>query len=215
MDETKNLAEIEGLRQPGEGSGRSSDEAKNLADTEGSPFTSSQVEAIFFAALNERTAAERADYLARACGDNAKLRIARGTASESPSASGGFPGPARGGAASGRATRLGGRQRRPSRDHRPLPGDPAARARAASGGSTSPATTSSTDRWRSRCPTPSGSPAPRTSRRTWPRPGSSPSSTTPTSSRSTTSAGPTTGSATSSRSTSRGATWPSGCGRAG
>ena len=39
-----------------------------------SPCTPSQVEAIFFAALNEKTAAARADYLARACGDNAKLR---------------------------------------------------------------------------------------------------------------------------------------------
>ena len=48
-------------------------------------------------------------------------------------------------------------------------------ARAGSGGSTWPTTTTSTARWRSRCPTPSGSPAPRTSRRTWPRPASSPS----------------------------------------
>ncbi len=53
-------------------------------------------------------------------------------------------------------------------------------------------------RSRSRCPTRSGSPAPRTSRPTWPRPAPSPSSTTRTSSRSTTWAGPTTASATSS-----------------
>ncbi len=52
------------------------DEAKNLSDAKGeeSPCTPSQVEAIFFAALNEKTAAARADCLARACGDNAKLR---------------------------------------------------------------------------------------------------------------------------------------------
>ena len=75
MDETKNLSETEGSRQPAAGSGSSSDEAKNLSDTEGSPCTPSQVEAIFFAALNEKTAAARADYLARACGDNAKLRL--------------------------------------------------------------------------------------------------------------------------------------------
>ena len=74
MDETKNLSETEGSRQPVEGSGSSSDEAKNLSDAKGSPCTPSQVEAIFFAALNEKTAAARADYLARACGDNAKLR---------------------------------------------------------------------------------------------------------------------------------------------
>ena len=64
------------------------DEAKNLSDTEGSPCTPSQVEAIFFAALNEKTAAARADYLARACGDNATLRLARGTAPDRPSGSG-------------------------------------------------------------------------------------------------------------------------------
>ncbi len=75
MDETKNLSETEGSRQPALGSGSSSDEAKNLSDTEGSPCTPSQVEAIFFAALNEKTAAARADYLARACGDNATLRL--------------------------------------------------------------------------------------------------------------------------------------------
>ena len=75
MDETKNLPETEGSRQPVQGSGSSSDEAKNLSDTEGSPCTPSQVEAIFFAALNEKTAAARADYLARACGDNATLRL--------------------------------------------------------------------------------------------------------------------------------------------
>jgi eukaryotic-like serine/threonine-protein kinase len=34
----------------------------------------SQVEAIFFAALDQKTAAERADYLARACGDESELR---------------------------------------------------------------------------------------------------------------------------------------------
>ena len=45
------------------------------AEGEGSPWTPSQVEAIFFAALNEKTAAARADYLARACGDNATLRL--------------------------------------------------------------------------------------------------------------------------------------------
>ena len=50
------------------------DETKNLSDAEGPPRTPSQVEAIFFAALNEKTAAARADSLARACGDNAKLR---------------------------------------------------------------------------------------------------------------------------------------------
>ena len=75
MDETKNLSETEGSRQPALGSGSSSDETKNLSDTEGSPCTPSQVEAIFFAALNEKTAAARADYLARACGDNATLRL--------------------------------------------------------------------------------------------------------------------------------------------
>jgi serine/threonine protein kinase len=74
MDETQKLPETEGSRQPGEGSGSSSDETKNLADTECSPCTPSQVEAIFFAALNEKTAA-RADYLARACGANATLRL--------------------------------------------------------------------------------------------------------------------------------------------
>ncbi len=47
------------------------------------------------------------------------------------------------------------------------------------------------------------------------RPAPWPGSTTRTSSRSTTSAAPRTASATSSPSTSRGATWPSGCGRAG
>ena len=76
MDETKSRSEIEGSRQPVEGSGSSSDEAKNLSDTEGSPCTPSEVEAIFFAALNEKTASARADYLARACGDNAKLCLA-------------------------------------------------------------------------------------------------------------------------------------------
>jgi hypothetical protein len=52
------------------------DETKNLSDAkgEGSAWTPSQVEAIFFAALNEKTAAARADCLARACSDNAKLR---------------------------------------------------------------------------------------------------------------------------------------------
>ena len=75
MDETKNLPETEGSRQPALGSGSSSDETKNLSDTEGPPCTPSQVEAIFFAALNEKTAAARADYLARACGDNATLRL--------------------------------------------------------------------------------------------------------------------------------------------
>jgi hypothetical protein len=76
LDERKNLSDIERSRQPAPDSGSSSDEAKNLSDVkgEGSPFTPSQVEAIFFAALNEKTAAARADYLARACGDNAKLR---------------------------------------------------------------------------------------------------------------------------------------------
>ena len=76
MDETKNLSETEGSRQPVEGSGSSSDEAKNLSDAEGSPCTPSQVEAIFFAALNEKTAAARADYLARACGDDASCAFA-------------------------------------------------------------------------------------------------------------------------------------------
>src|SRR4051812_45976790 len=75
MDETKSLSESEGLREPVEGSGSSSDEAKNLSDTKGSPCAPSQVEAIFFAALDQKTAAARADYLARACGDNAKLRL--------------------------------------------------------------------------------------------------------------------------------------------
>ena len=37
--------------------------------------TQSQVEAIFFAALDKKTAAERADFLARACGDDAELRL--------------------------------------------------------------------------------------------------------------------------------------------
>jgi hypothetical protein len=52
------------------------DETKNLSDAkgEGSARTPSQVEAIFFATLNEKTAAARADCLARACSDNAKLR---------------------------------------------------------------------------------------------------------------------------------------------
>ena len=102
-----------------------------------------------------------------------------------------------------------------SPEHRALPGDPAAGPRGASGGSTWPRTTTSTARWRSRCPTRSGSPAPRTSRPTWPRPRSSPSSTTPTSFRSTTSAAPTTACASWSPSTSRAPTWRSGCGRAG
>ena len=75
MDETENLSETKGSRRPVEGSGSSSDEAKNLSDTKGSPCTPSQVEEIFFAALNEETAAARADYLARACGDDAKLRL--------------------------------------------------------------------------------------------------------------------------------------------
>jgi eukaryotic-like serine/threonine-protein kinase len=75
MDETKRLSEIDGSRQPVEGPGSSSDEAKSLSDIKGSPCTPSQVEAIFFAALNEKTAAARADYLARACGDNAMLRL--------------------------------------------------------------------------------------------------------------------------------------------
>ena len=88
MDETKNLPETEGSRQPALGSGSSSDETKNLSDTEGPPCTPSQVEAIFFAALNEKTAAARADYLARACGDNANVAPARGTAPDSPSAGG-------------------------------------------------------------------------------------------------------------------------------
>ena len=73
MDETKSRSEIEGSRQPALGSGSSSDEAKNLSDTEGSLCTPSQVEAIFFAALNEKTA-ERADYLDHACGGDAALR---------------------------------------------------------------------------------------------------------------------------------------------
>jgi serine/threonine protein kinase/formylglycine-generating enzyme required for sulfatase activity len=51
------------------------DEAKNLSDAEGSPCTPSQVEAIFFAALSEATEAARADYLARACGGDAALRL--------------------------------------------------------------------------------------------------------------------------------------------
>jgi hypothetical protein len=46
MDETKSLSEIEGSRQPVEGSGSSSDEAKNLSDTEGSLCTPSPVESI-------------------------------------------------------------------------------------------------------------------------------------------------------------------------
>src|SRR6516165_7028300 len=75
MDETKSLSEAKGSRQPALGSGSSSDEAKNLSNTKGSPCTPSQVEAIFFAALNEKTASARADYLARACGDNANLRL--------------------------------------------------------------------------------------------------------------------------------------------
>ena len=83
-------------------------------------------------------------------------------------------------------------------------GSSARSARGDSAGSTWRTTTTSTAPWRSRCPTPSGSPAPRTSRPTWPRPAPSPGSTTRTSSRSTTWAGPTTGSATSSPSTSRG-----------
>jgi serine/threonine protein kinase len=76
LEETKNLSDIERSRQPAPGSGSSSDEAKNLSDAkgEGAPFTPSQVEAVFFAALNEKTAAARADYLARTCGENAKLR---------------------------------------------------------------------------------------------------------------------------------------------
>ena len=47
-----------------------------MSDARGeeSAWTPSQVEAIFSAALIEKTAAERADYLARARGDNAKLR---------------------------------------------------------------------------------------------------------------------------------------------
>ena len=57
MDETQKLPEIEGSRQHALGSGSSSDETKNLSDSEGSPCTPSQVEAIFFAALNEKTAA--------------------------------------------------------------------------------------------------------------------------------------------------------------
>ena len=69
------LPETEGSRQPAPGSGSSSDETQNLSDAEGPPCTPSQVEAIFFAALNEKTAAARADYLARACGDNATLRL--------------------------------------------------------------------------------------------------------------------------------------------
>ena len=88
MDETKDLPETEDSRQPAPGSGSSSDETKNLSDTEGPLCTPSQVEAIFFAALNEKTAAARADYLARACGDNAKLRLARGTAPDRPSPGG-------------------------------------------------------------------------------------------------------------------------------
>ena len=75
MDETKKLSEIEDSRQPGLGSGSSSDETKNLSDSEGSAWTTSQVEAIFFAALNEKTTAARADYLAGECGDDAKLRL--------------------------------------------------------------------------------------------------------------------------------------------
>ena len=52
------------------------DETRNLSDAkgEGSAWTPSQVEPIFLAALNEKTAAARADFLARACGDNATLR---------------------------------------------------------------------------------------------------------------------------------------------
>ena len=37
--------------------------------------TPSQLEAIFFAALDKKTAAERADYLAHACGDDAELSL--------------------------------------------------------------------------------------------------------------------------------------------
>ena len=38
-------------------------------------ITPSQVEAISFAALDKKTAAERADYLARACGDDAEQDV--------------------------------------------------------------------------------------------------------------------------------------------
>jgi hypothetical protein len=37
--------------------------------------SSSQVESIFFAALEKKTGAERADYLDRACGGDAALRL--------------------------------------------------------------------------------------------------------------------------------------------
>ena len=75
MDETKDLPETEDSIQPAPGLGSSLDETQKLSDSEGPLCTPSQVEAIFFAALNEKTAAARADYLARACGDNATLRL--------------------------------------------------------------------------------------------------------------------------------------------
>ena len=75
MDETKNLSETKGSIQPVEGSRSSSDEAKTFSEAKGSPITPSQVEAIFFAALEKKTAVERADYLEQACGSDAALRL--------------------------------------------------------------------------------------------------------------------------------------------
>ena len=78
--------------------GRSSDEAKNLAD-----IRSLAVHSVagrsrsFLPCLNEKTAAARADYLAPCRRRQRDVADARGTASQSPSGSGGFPGSARGG----------------------------------------------------------------------------------------------------------------------
>ena len=105
------------------------DEAKNLSDAkgEGSPCTPSQVEAIFFAALNEKTAAARADYLARACGDNAKLRSRVERLLEPiPRRWISWPSPQWSGRQVERPDSVED-DGRPSRDHRPLPGHPAAR----------------------------------------------------------------------------------------
>ncbi len=48
---------------------------KTCSDAKGSPFTPSQVESIFSAALEKKTAVERADYLEQACGSDAALRL--------------------------------------------------------------------------------------------------------------------------------------------
>ena len=171
--------------------------------------TPSQVEEIFFAALDKKTAAERADYLARACGDDADLRLGwNGFWRPIPRRRISWPGPRWSGLRSSDSTRL----KTPARFPQRLAAIAcsAVSVKAGSDGSIWLTTMTSTGRSPSRCQTRNESPAPRIWTRFWWKPGFSPDWTIPTSCRSMTWVARKTDSASWSRSSSKAATWPSG-----